>query len=160
MKRTKKEMILQAWESFEIKEEAEKVYGRPVPLNKQAAVSIWEVIRKNSKVAYTRKISNYGYELLSLFGRQLIYLIRVDSLCGGGQSEIGESIFGNSFSKNGKKRKKVKAVRTGRKNKLAHKPSVQNFLNGNFVVPDNGFITSGHKSLRKLLRKSGCVRKF
>ena len=93
MKRKKKEMILKAWESFEIKEEAEKVYGRPVPLNKQAAVSIWEVIRKNSKVAYTRKISNYGYELLSLFGRQLIYLIRVDSLCGGGQSEIGESIF-------------------------------------------------------------------
>lgn len=160
MKAKQKKMILKAWKSLEIKKEAEKVYGRPVPLNKQAAVSIWEFIRKNSKVAYTEKISNYGYELLSLFGRQVIYLIRVDSLCGGGQSEIGESIFGNSLRKHGKKRKKVKAVRSGRKNKLAHKPSVQNFLNGNLVLPDKSFNRSGLKSLRKLVRKSCRVGKL
>lgn len=160
MKRKKKEMILKAWESLEIKEEAEATYGKPVPLNGKAALCIWHFLQNNS--TYKDAWYNNGFEstLLRLFRHQLRYLIRVDSLCGGGQSEIGESIFGNSFSKNGKKRKKVKAVRAGRKNKLTHKPAVQNFLNGNFVVPDNGFITFGHKSLGKLLRKSGRIRKF
>lgn len=33
MKRKKKELILQAWESLDIKEDAEMSYGKPVPLN-------------------------------------------------------------------------------------------------------------------------------
>lgn len=160
MKRKKKEMILQAWESLDIKEDAEKTYGKAVPLNREAAICIWHFLQNNS--TYKDAWYNNGFEstLLRLFRHQLRYLIRVDSLSGGGQSEIGESIFGNSFSKNGKKRKKVKSVRTGRKNKLTHKPSVQNFLNGNFIVPDKGFITSRRKTLRKLFGKSGRIRKF
>lgn len=160
MKRKKKEMILKAWESLEIKEDAEKSYGKPVPLNRKAAINLWKFWQKASIAALASGNDFFISRLYRLTQQQYFYLIKMDLLCGGGQSEIGESIFGNSFSKNGKKRKKIKAVRTGRKNKLTHKPAVQNFLNGNLVVPDKGFITSRHKSLRKLLRKSGRIRKF
>lgn len=159
MKAKKKEMILKAWESLGIKEEAEATYGKPVPLNRKVALSIWKLFQKN--VNHHNADDTYiESSLWRLSQLQLRHLIRVDSLAGGGQSEIGESIFGNSFSKNGKKRKKIKAVRTGRKNKLTHKPAVQNFLNGNFVVPDPSFNRSGLKSLRKLLRKSCRVGKL
>lgn len=160
MKTKKKEMILQAWESLEIKEEAEEVYGKPVPLNRKAARCIGYFLQ--DKTSYEDAWSNNDFvsTLLRLFQLQLLYLIRVDSLCGGGQSEIGESIFGNSLCKHGKQRKKVKAVRSGRKNKLAHKPSVQNLLNGNLVLPDKGFNRSGLKGLRKLVRKSCRVGKL
>lgn len=157
MKRKKKEMILKAWESLEIKEDAEKSYGKPVPLNRKA---VWKFWQKASIAALASGNDFFISRLYRLTQQQYFYLIKTDLLCGGGQSEIGESIFGNSFSKNGKKRKKVKAVRTGRKNKLAHKPSVQNFLNGNLIVPDPSFNRSGLKSLRKLLRKSCRVGKL
>lgn len=160
MKAKKKEMILQGWESLEIKEEAEATYGKPVLLNGKAALCIWHFLQNNS--TYKDAWYGNGFEstLLRLFRLQVRYLIRVDSLCGGGQSEIGESIFGNSLRKHGKKRKKVKAVCTGRKNKLAHKPSVQNFLNGNLVLTDKSFNRSGLKGLRKLVRKSCRVGKL
>ena len=45
MKRKKKEMILKAWESLEVKEEAEVTYGKPVPLNRKAALSIWKTLQ-------------------------------------------------------------------------------------------------------------------
>ena len=44
MKRKQKKMILKAWESLEIKEEAEATYGKPVPLNRKAALSIWKAL--------------------------------------------------------------------------------------------------------------------
>ena len=160
MKRKKKEMILKAWESLEIKEDAEKSYGKPVPLNRKAAINLWKFWQKASIAALASGNDFFISRLYRLTQQQYFYLIKMDLLCGGGQSEIGESIFGNSFSKNGKKRKKIKAVRTGRKNKSTHKPSVQNFLNGNFVVPDPSFNRSGLKSLRKLLRKSCRVGKL
>lgn len=159
MKRKKKEMILKAWESLEIKEEAEVTYGKPVPLNRKAALSIWKALQTIAATDAMAQFRNPDY-FPKYFQPQLLLLIKLDSLAGGGQSEIGESIFGNSLRKNGKKRKKVKAVRAGRKNKLAHKSSVQNFLNENLVVPDPSFNRSGLKSLRKLLRKSCRVGKL
>ena len=51
MKRKKKEMILKAWESLEIKEDAEKSYGKPVPLNRKAAINLWKFWQKASIAA-------------------------------------------------------------------------------------------------------------
>lgn len=160
MKRKKKEMILKAWESLEIKEDAEKSYGKPVPLNRKAAINLWKFWQKASLAALASGDVCFMDRLYRLTQQQYFYLIKMDLLCGGGQSEIGESIFGNSLRKHGKQRKKVKAVRSGRKNKLAHKPSVQNFLNGNLVLPDKSFNRSGLKGLRKLVRKSCRVGKL
>lgn len=160
MKAKKKEMILQAWESLDIKEDAEKTYGKAVPLNREAAICLWNFLQKASLRAVTTGTSSYLDRVFKLTRNQYLYLILTDLLSGSRQSEIGESLFGNSFSKNGKKRKKVKSVRTGRKNKLTHKPSVQNFLNGNFVMPDPRFKKSGLRCLRKLLRKSSGIRKL
>lgn len=160
MKAKKKKMILKAWESLEIKEDAEKSYGKPVPLNRKAAINLWKFWQKASIAALASGDACFMDRLYRITRNQYLYLIKTDLLCGGGKSEIGESIFGNSFSKNGVKRKKIKSVRTGRKNKLTHKPAVQNFLNGNLVMSDPSFNRSGLKSLRKLLRKSGRIREF
>lgn len=90
MKAKKKEMILQAWESLGIKEEAEATYGKPVPLNRKVALSIWKLFQKNVNHhnADDTYIENSLWRLSQL---QLRHLIRVDSLAGGGQSEIGQS---------------------------------------------------------------------
>ena len=116
MKAKKKKMILKAWESLEIKEDAEKSYGKPVPLNRKAAINLWKFWQKASIAALASGDVCFMDRLYRLTQQQYFYLIKMDLLCGGGQSEIGESIFGNSFSKNGVKRKKIKSVRTGRKN--------------------------------------------
>lgn len=107
MKRKKKEMILKAWESLGIKEEAEATYGKPVPLNRIAALSIWKALQT---IAATAAVAQYRdpEHFPKYFQPQLLLLIKLDSLAGGGQSEIGQSIFGNSLHKNCQKGKEDK----------------------------------------------------
>lgn len=156
MKRKKKEMILKAWESLEVKEEAEATYGKPVPLNRKVALSIWKLFQKN--VNHHNAGDTYiESSLWKLFQLQLRHLIRVDSLAGGGQSEIGQSIFGNSLRKNSQKGKKIKSVRAGRNHKLVHDFTVNNLLEGDIFLPQVGlekFTLFGlNDPIRKGLRK-------
>ena len=59
MKRKKKEMILKAWESLEVKEEAEVTYGKPVPLNRKAALSIWKTLQTIAATDAMGSVSNF-----------------------------------------------------------------------------------------------------
>lgn len=159
MKAKKKEMILQAWESLEIKEEAEATYGKPVPLNRKVALSIWKLFQKN--VNHHNADDTYiESSLWRLFQLQLRHLIRVDSLAGGGQSEIGQSIFGNSLRKNCQKGKKVKAVRAGRNHKLVHDFTVNNLFDGDIFFPQERLKNFSLVGLDDPLRKGRRKRKL
>lgn len=159
MKRKKKEMILKAWESLEIKEEAEATYGKPVPLNRKVALSIWKLFQKN--VNHHNADDTYiESSLRRLFQLQLRHLIRVDSLAGGGQSEIGQSIFGNSLHKNCQKGKKIKSVRAGRNHKLVHDFTVNNLLEGDIFLPQVGLEKFTLFGLNDPIRKGRRKRKL
>lgn len=159
MKAKKKEMILKAWESLEIKEEAEATYGKPVPLSRMAALSIWKALQE---IAVSGAVTYIGYpEKFSRFLLpQLLLLIKLDSLAGGGQTEIGQSIFGNSLRKNSQKGKKIKSVRTGRNHKLVHDFTVNNLLEGDFSFPHKGLKKFAFFRLNDPLRKGRRKRKF
>lgn len=159
MKRKKKEMILKAWESLEIKEEAEATYGKPVPLNRKVALGIWKLFQKN--VNHHNADDTYiESSLRRLFQLQLRHLIRVDSLAGGGQSEIGQSIFGNSLHKNCQKGKKIKSVRAGRNHKLVHDFTVNNLLEGDIFLPQVGLEKFTLFGLNDPIRKGRRKRKL
>lgn len=159
MKAKKKEMILKAWESLGIKEEAEATYGKPVPLNRMAALSIWKTLQT---IAATDALARYRDPeyLPKYFQPQLLLLIKLDSLAGGGQTEIGQSIFGNSLRKNSQKGKKVKAVRTGRNHKLVHDFTVNNLLEGDIFLPQVGLEKFTLFGLNDPIRKGRRKRKL
>lgn len=159
MKAKKKEMILKAWESLEIKEEAEATYGKPVPLNRIAALSIWKALQT---IAATAAVAQYRdpEHFPKYFQPQLLLLIKLDSLAGGGQSEIGQSIFGNSLHKNCQKGKKIKSVRAGRNHKLVHDFTVNNLLDGDIFLPQEGLKNFSLVGLNDPLRKGRRKRKL
>lgn len=159
MKRKKKEMILKAWESLEVKEEAEVTYGKPVPLNRKAALSIWKTLQTIAATDAMAQFRNPDY-FPKYFQPQLLLLIKLDSLAGGGQSEIGQSIFGNSLRKNSQKGKKVKAVRTGRNHKLVHDFTVNNLFDGDIFFPQEGLKNFSLVGLNDPLRKGRRKRKL
>ena len=80
MKRKKKEMILKAWESLEIKEDAEKSYGKPVPLNRKAAINLWKFWQKASIAALASGNVCFKDRLYRLTRNQYLYLIKTDSV--------------------------------------------------------------------------------
>ena len=159
MKRKKKEMILKAWESLEIKEEAEATYGKPVPLNRKAALSIWKALQ-GIAVSGAVKYTTYPEQFPRFLQPQLLLLIKLDSLAGGGQSEIGQSIFGNSLHKNCQKGKKVKTVSAGRNHKLVHDFTVNNLLEGDIFFPQEGLKNFSLVGLDDPLRKGRRKRKL
>nr|DAV83215.1 MAG TPA: hypothetical protein [Caudoviricetes sp.] len=159
MKRKKKEMILKAWESLEIKEEAEATYGKPVPLNRMAALSIWKALQTIAATAAVAQYRDPEY-FPKYFQPQLLLLIKLDSLAGGGQSEIGQSIFGNSLHKNCQKGKKIKSVRAGRNHKLVHDFTVNNLLEGDIFLPQVGLEKFTLFGLNDPIRKGRRKRKL
>nr|DAY90697.1 MAG TPA: hypothetical protein [Caudoviricetes sp.] len=159
MKRKQKKMILKAWESLEIKEEAEATYGKPVPLNRKAALSIWKALQ-GIAVSGAVKYTTYPEQFPRFLQPQLLLLIKLDSLAGGGQSEIGQSIFGNSLHKNCQKGKKVKTVSAGRNHKLVHDFTVNNLLEGDIFFPQEGLKNFSLVGLDDPLRKGRRKRKL
>ena len=100
--------LSRTYKYFEVEDSIIKEYGKLVPLNRQAARQIWRELL-DERESLGGKATDY-LTLKRFVSSRIEYLIKLDSMIGRRFSEIGESLFTDSASKNSQQSQQVEPV--------------------------------------------------